>query len=86
MVITYWDMRECSEFYCYSRYGVKHCYKTDLAAQALFFPPCKALALEAGHASAHDLVHKEQVAGDHRAGVDHLPFDAVGVVDPDRGG
>ena len=40
------------------------------------------LALEAGHTSSHDLINQEQVGGDHGAGVDHLPLDPVGVVDP----
>ena len=30
------------------------------------------LALEAGHAGAHDLVHEEKVGGDDGARVDHL--------------
>ena len=32
------------------------------------------LALEAGHAGAHDLVDEQQVGRNHRAGVDHLPL------------
>ena len=44
------------------------------------------LALKAGHAGPHDLVNQQQVAGDHRAGVDHLAFNAVGVVDTQAGG
>ena len=30
------------------------------------------LALQAGHAGAHDLVHEKEVGGDDGAGVDHL--------------
>ena len=46
-------------------------------------PACIAstLALEAGHAGAHDFVDKQEVAGNDRAGVDHLLLDAVRVVD-----
>ena len=34
------------------------------------------LALEAGHAGPHDLVHQQQVGGDDGAAVDHLPLDS----------
>ena len=30
------------------------------------------LSLETGHASSHDLIHQQQVGGNHGAAVDHL--------------
>ena len=30
------------------------------------------LSLEAGHSSSHDLIHQQQVGGNHGAAVDHL--------------
>ena len=38
-------------------------------------------AFEGAHASPHDLVDQEQVGGDHRARVHHLPLHPVVVVD-----
>jgi hypothetical protein len=38
-------------------------------------------ALERGHAGSHDLIDEQEVAGDDGAGVDHLAFNVVVVVD-----